>query len=441
MLSNIARGILAVAAAAVPYAGFSQPQGESFDETQRQFIETIAQEQRQNGPFSENLLEPLTALSLLYEENGEHALAAVAAQRALQVLRVNRGLRTFDQAPLIQVFIRNEEARGNVAAAWDLEQNLLALVKRHPDDVRAIPILREIGDRRMALLERYLGGQSPPEIALGCYYQFVDVEGGSCTSGNKHTVVQGILMDAWSSQLDAISVFLRHELYSSPELRELETQLLRSSFLYGNYGLGHASLRRLYGYDVANAAPPLTQLETLLQLADWDLLFGEIISAHEHYREAYELLEQQGTAAQASIERLFSPQQPIVLPTFLPSPLDVDAGDRDGFVVVAFDVTWHGNAKRVEILEANPEVTSEAKKRLVHLLSSTKFRPRIVAGDLPQSSRVVVRYDLSAQPDMRDDPRQEVLRRNIRHYRADVGLPRHFVEQLFSAQTVAAERD
>jgi hypothetical protein len=436
--NTIAGGALAVAAAAFPYVGFPQSLSEPAEDVLLQLAETMEREEQQNGPLSENLVDPLTTLGLVYQESGEHALALAALQRAMHVVRANRGLRSLDQAPLLRLSIRNEEARGNVAGAWELEQHLLDLVTRHPDDLRAIPIFREVGDRRMALLDRYLAGETPPEIVLGCYYQLVDVDEGSCTSGGKHAVVQGILMDAWSSYLDAISVYLRNELYASDALRELEMELLRSSYLYGNYGLGSASLERLWGYDIANSEPVLTQLEALVRLADWDLLFGRVTAAHRQYLHVYELLERQDKASTASIARLFSPEEPIALPTFLQTPLATDADDSFGAIDVAFDVTWHGNAKRVEILDATPNVTDDAKKQLMRLISWTRFRPKIVDGDIPQSSRVVLRHYLNPRTGVSDVPKDDVRRRNIRHYRADMGLSRHFIEDLPPAHSMVA---
>ena len=424
--NTIAGGIVAVAAAVFPYAGFAQPQSEPADDVLLELAAKIDREQRQNGLLSEGLIDPLTTLSLVYQESGDNALAIATLQRALQVVRANRGLHSFEQAPLLRLSIRNEEARGNVAGAWELEQHLLELAARHPSELRAVPIFREVGDRRIALLDRYLAGKSPPEIALGCYYQLVNVDEGSCTSGERHAVVQGVLMDAWSSYLDAISVYLRNELYASDALRELEMDLLRSSYLYGNYGLGSASLERLLGYDIANSEPMLTQLEALVRLADWDLLFGRITAAHRGYRDAY---EQHRKAAPASIAQLFSPEQPIALPTFLQSPLATETHDSVGAIDVAFDVTWHGSAKRVEILDAPANVPNEAKKQLIRLISWTRFRPRIVDGEIAQSSRVVLRYYLNAHPDVLDKPEYDVRRRNIRHYRAEMGLPRHFIEE------------
>src|SRR5690606_28772598 len=78
----------------------------------------------ENGPNSPELIEPLSALGALYQESGQHLLAASAIKRAREVLRIHHGLYTLDQAPLLQRLIASAEAIGDSEAAWDLEQQL-----------------------------------------------------------------------------------------------------------------------------------------------------------------------------------------------------------------------------------------------------------------------------------------------------------------------------
>jgi hypothetical protein len=394
--------ILMLAALAAPCAGFSQPVLESAvnDEQQRQTIEKIQDTQSAEGPNSASLIDPLAALGLLYRERGEHGLAAAALERAQGVVRFNYGLHSLDQAPLIEQLIRSEEARGNDAAAWDLEQELLDLARRSPDDLRTVPILHEIADKRMDVLRRYVAGEEfPPQIVLGCYYdvQPHNPDGPhSCQAGNKRDAIRSILTEAQNYYGAAINVFLRREFYSSDELREIEMELVRSSYRYGTYGVGADSLRRLLAYEVANSDPWLSRIDVLIQMADWDLLFENTNeSALKIYKEAYQQLKKKGIA-EASIEQLFSPKTPVVLPTFLPNPLvSVETQGATGFIDVAFDVTKYGESRRIKILDTRTKATDAAKDHLVRLIKRSRFRPRSTDGRFADSSRITVRYYLN----------------------------------------------
>ena len=150
------------------------------------------------------MIEPLTALSWLYEERGDYELALALIEELTQVIEVNYGLHTLDEAQLMRRSIRIERARGNAEAAWNEEQALLRLIRRrrHQTDARTIPILEEIADDRRAILARYLAGEFPPEIVLGCYYSewAYDANGNprrtGCNSGDRDTVIRALRREA-----------------------------------------------------------------------------------------------------------------------------------------------------------------------------------------------------------------------------------------------------
>lgn len=243
------------------------------DSRERQLLEHIEAVQAREGPYSPALLEPLESLALLYDESGDRDFALVALERALQVVRVNRGLHTLEQVPLVRQKIRHEEARGNHAEAWALEQGLLSLIRRHADDLRTAPMLRDIADRQMATLRGYLAGQKTPEVVLGCYYkQWPTTDGGSCTAGSRKTVVQGMLADAQRNYADAITVMLEHGLYGSEELRELEMQLLTGVELVrslyeqpGEYSMAMVPA----AFRADSIEPWRSRMGPLLELAGW----------------------------------------------------------------------------------------------------------------------------------------------------------------------------
>jgi tetratricopeptide (TPR) repeat protein len=376
----------------------------AYDDRQAEIVDDIRAEQTLNGVYSAALVEPLTALSFLYQESGDHTLAIAAIERALQVQRVNYGLRTLDQAPLIQQWIDNAERMGDVAMAWDLEQALIALVHRHPNDLRAVPILREFGDKRMDLLVRYAKGELPPQVVLGCYYDPVEdpfsIDRRVCHSGSRRVAIQAILREAQSYYRDAIRVMQRNDLYSSEELRELEMEVVRTSYLHGyDPGVGRRSLTRVLAYDVASNAPAETRVASLVQMADWDLMFAngrtENGAVLANYETAYRELEKAG-GSQTSIVETFSPETPVVLPAFLPSPLKgcEQAAESKSHIDVAFEIDKFGKSDRIKVVGSTDDVTNAAKRNLVRVIARSRFRPQFAAGQVAEDAPVVVRYCL-----------------------------------------------
>ncbi len=441
-----------------------------YAERQRQLLERIEGIQSQSGSYAPELLEQLEPLVLLYRESGEQTLALVTIERALQVVRANNGLYSLEQVPLIWQRIEAEEARGNDAEVWSLEQELLTLARRHSDDLRSVPVLHQMADRQMKVLGRVLDGETPPQVRYGCYYKtWPNDDIGSCESGSRRDVVRNMLADAQRNYADAIAVMLRNEEYASDELRELEMELLRGAdlirteyddarrgitgsriitrdeipvplvpgagaaeirepwrsrtapvrelakwefpyesagadqehFLFENearerrlrdpYHRGRQSLRRLYSYGAVSEGPPLRQATAIALMADWDLLFAHHGFAVDGYELARDMLVRAGEP-EASMTQLFAPPTPVVLPAFQPNPLARDeARSATGYIDVALVITKYGRGRDVEIRDAS-NATEDAQRRLVALLKTSRFRPRLTDNTFADESPVAFRY-------------------------------------------------
>jgi hypothetical protein len=130
-------------------------------------------------------------------------------------------------------------------------------------------------------------------------------------------------------------------------------------------------------------------------LADWDLLHsrsGNLTgSAVATYEQAYEFARERG-GAKAWIDKTFSPEIPIVLPTFWPNPLATEeTAESTGHIDVAFDVTKDGRSRRVEIVNTTSHATRADKNALIRLIKRSRFRPRVAGGRFGDDS-VLMRY-------------------------------------------------
>ena len=434
MVSRLGRQVLGLLSGiavlgAVPGTGFSQSESERV-----RIAEAIRAAEAKNGPRSADLIQPLTDLSQQYETEGRHALATAAVEQARQIVRANYGLHTLDQVSLIEQALENEQALGNLAMVEALEEELFDLARRHPADLRAVAIHRDLGARRMNLLRRFLAGEAPPEIypEVGWY------------SFTRDDVVSDLVSDAQSHYADAAAVLLRNDRYSSDELRDLELSIVRAGdvirqrnrpdtyalgyrqyelqartntlwdlagsvsshdadqrrqrvkYMATRYHLGRESYRRLIAYDETVSGPAPADGAALarrarahLDLADWDLLHSANGVALDEYARVHEMLSADGQA-EPLIEEIFAPPMPVVLPAFLPNPLETETSDRH--IDVTFEVTRYGEGRRVEILGATPDVSAAAKNELASLIKSSRFRPRVTDGEVARASLVVVRY-------------------------------------------------
>ena len=419
LLKTIAR-YLTLLVLVAPTASFSQGELDTFAEREQQIVEGIEQEQTLNGPFSAELISPLMELSLLYDEIGALVRAEEAIREVMTVIRANDGLESIEQAPLIRRLISRETERGNAVAAWDLEQDLLILASRNPDDIRSAGILREAGDKRMDVLRRYDTGEIPPEIILGCFYddslrqeqaykqgsypmQSVRIGPGpaNCTSGDRSQARRSLVESAQWHYRRALNVMFENGASSSNEIPELLMVLVRTSYLSSNVGLGVQSLNILLNYAVENSEGWLPQVEAHVLLADWDLLYASDLgtkyedSALATYQQAYDLLIEH-EISQEMIDEIFSPSIPITLPSFARNPLDSpETPESRGFIDVSFVITEAGKSKRIDVLDMTPNVVRAEERDLIRTIKYERFRPRVTDGRVAESEPIVVRYYLN----------------------------------------------
>jgi len=205
-------------------------------------------------------------------------------------------------------------------------------------------------------------------------------------------------IEPWRSRMAPVAELADWELPDPTASRLLESDasgnvVTRHLRLMDPYHRGRQSLRRLYAYGAASSGSSLSQADAFVQIADWDLLYSHNGQAVASYEVAHAMLERAG-APSASIEQLFAPPTPIVLPAFQPNPLARDAArDPTGHIDVAFEITKYGRGRAVEFLDA-ANAPENAKQRLLNLIRSNRFRPRLMDGEFADAAPVRMRYYL-----------------------------------------------
>jgi hypothetical protein len=410
-------GVCVLLTLAAPSTTLPQPAREQ--QKIAELLQRIQDIEARDGPSSEELIDPLTTLGRLHQEAGEPLQSAAAIQRAVDVVHVNQGLHTLDQAPLIRLLIGDAEAIGDARAAWDLEQELLSLASRHPDDIRTARILRETADRRLAVLDRYIAGREfPPEIKFGCYYGEPVFQGPvneGCGAGRSDVAQSNLFREAQDLYSRAVQILVRNERYPADDLETLVEDLIQKTYRYCprrvagpplrekppetiimpcNLAPSRRGLVSLVQWQAENGRAWPDGVETLVEIADLDLLYAHekvLEETLQEYRRVYELLAEQG--AHELIDRIFSPEIPVLLPAFAPNPLVPAREQRgDGYIEASFEIDKYGKSRHIRILGTTPDSTRALEKRLVQFISGSRFRPRVVEGKFADSAPVVVRY-------------------------------------------------
>jgi tetratricopeptide (TPR) repeat protein len=424
-----------------------------------ELLEAIAREETQNGLQSEALLDSWSELALLYQNRGDEAFAIAAIERARHIVRATKGLYSLEQAPLLRQLIDVSESVGDAAAAWENDQELLTLARRHPDDLRTVQILRESAERRMAFLGRYLAGEAPPEIELGCYGGWprmprdgssIANAGTGCRAHTRSDVVRAVSAETQRIYAEAIAVLVGRTAYASDELRDLEMGLLRSidvirTWRYANnsraVSLGDVppeiepwrswleamgALARLQvpnpsgltlkpgDVELKGGVDYLLARESLVRLYAYELAADASLArqVEAFVRIAdWDLLHSQNTVAlreyeqlhqlleqrgdRAALDQIFAPPVPVTLPALPFHPNPLMTAMSEEHIDIEFEINRFGKSSRIKVFDATANATDADKNNVVAVIRANHFRPRVTEGELARAARVVVRYYLS----------------------------------------------
>jgi len=331
------------------------------------------------------------------------------------------GVDSLAEAPAIQQLIRETRAQGNAEEAWNLEQGLLRLAFRHPDDLQSARILRDVGDIRLDIRARYNAEEFPPEIILGCYYnnslQSADAErrgsqpiasaavsdagNNTCATGSRRIAARALNAEAQSLYFESARIVQRSEAVAGDELPEILMKLLASSYRNLNYGMGRWSLESLLTHQETISASGLSKAQTLALMGDWDLLFVPHLgkkyseSAAATYQEAIALLAGNEIGEEA-INSIFSPQTPFLLPAFASNRLlSAQAANATGHIDVSFEIREDGRSARIKALDSSVNAPRTEQRELVNTIKNGRFRPIAENGQLVEAAPVTLRYYLN----------------------------------------------
>jgi hypothetical protein len=366
-----------------------------------ELVESIAAEQEREGQFSIGLRGYLVSLASLYQELGDHVAAIATLEKTRQIVRVNSGLSSLDQAELALLEIESLEAIGerNLAA---LERNaLLELARRHPTDLRVGAIYAAVADARVAAVERWLADRSERPIIFG---------------SDRRESVRGGLTAAQLNYVDALRATATNGSPGGPTIYELEHALMKTFYIQAQlpkvfFGpdvtpyrarkmldeVGSSSYERRVKYSSLLRRPVTEIASYLIELGDWHLLFREDEAGAAAYREARDVLIGAG-ASDEQIDALFMPGTTILVPVFAAQFVHSSAVlEYDGYFDVTIDLSAYGRSKGVRVTAqsspaASRGTTAAIMARLERYIARAQFRPRFVNGERVDSHRVALRY-------------------------------------------------
>ena len=365
----------------------------------------IADLEGDGGAWNDGLVEELTSLGTLLQQQGSHEEAIKVFDRAIHINRINLGLHTVEQVSAIESKIQSYLALDQWQDA-DLTFEYLYYIQRRAygtRDPRLIPVLNSIAEWNLRAF--HLGHGEALGMRLNNALMFWNA---AAIMVKTHfgpqderfvTYLRGI---ANSSYLLSRNPEMMADL-GRPQFRnEMEVNRVHlgqpSSYESKGFASGAQALNEILRYEIEKRDDVLALADAFTNLADWYLLFGRRRAAEEQYGKAWRLLANQPNA-DALHKAYFGRVVP--MPSFVgeqkkgyeldavrqtDEPLDSDYAD------LIFDVTDTGEVRDMRSLSAETEDNKNQLSRLRRVVRTSHFRPIIIDGVPQRSANNVFRY-------------------------------------------------
>lgn len=361
----------------------------------------IAEQENEAGPYDPALSELSFGLGNVLLHNHRYTEAISAYKRSMHLHRVNDGVYSPSQAPMLRGIIKSHIQLGQIKdASQNYRQLFWLYVKTYgKKDPRLIPLMSEIGQWH---LETYAQTGHQEDIyhlkaASRLYLSAIELTTENLGPSNLQLV--GPL-----NNLALTSYYFALHQRNYPDAWGNNAS---APFGYRSFGLSEETLRRgnlyLTGlksyqrtldiFENNPDAPIEGKAATYAQLGDWYLLFGYQDLAIESYLQAHSALngvEQEDVI----LKTLFgTPKMLPIVQKQTSTPSSVGGEKRstkpehddaslsiESYVKVAIDVTPEGKVTEIDILKTHPENSPELEARVKWNLHASTFRPRFSDG-------------------------------------------------------------
>lgn len=356
----------------------------------------------EGGPYADALAEPLTGLGRHYRQKGDMEQALRHYRRALHVVRVNDGLYSERQMPILRELLDAYRVSGDMEILdnrYDYYFRLYGNGRPPYTDVRLRAALAYLRWQREAV--RLEIGENESQRILALYHlndellQAVAADSSVALQWYRDLVLSQmrnlyLLEDRFAPTVQSIgtapSTPMFAEKWGQKDIDKTRLELLQRNAKSQGAGLLQALIDR-----TADSADDTALAGVYMELGDWYQWHGNDRRAGEQYQQVVQLLSQD--------------KRPDLLQQWLGQPMELpDNGafwqfrsDREGVhpvvVNIRYDVSARGRASNMQAGVSDPAdegVASRLKRKLRHI----RFRPRWVSGVAEPVSQVQRDYQL-----------------------------------------------
>ncbi|MEM8561761.1 MAG: hypothetical protein AAGF57_05980 [Pseudomonadota bacterium] len=368
---------------------------------EKRFLNHLHGLEGEGGPYSDALAEPLTDLARHHRQQGDLASARKAYQRALHVVRVNDGLYSERQVPILQELFELYRVSGDMEtldARYDYFFRLYGGGEPPFNRVRLGAALEYIRWQREAI--RLQLSDSKTKRLLEIYTLNRDLL--EAVAGDSD-VDQDLYRDLVLSQLR--NFYLIQSRFETKEELQETGPSIRMAATWGETEdlnqhrmevIQRRSLRRgreLLEQLIASTPAEDTQAvaRAYLELGDWNQWNDKTEEALAAYVEVERLLRD--SDRDTLLQKWLGEPRELPANGAFWQPVVRPPGETPVLVAANFDVLPKGRADNIETIPATEEQEREASK-VRRYLRNTRFRPRIADGEAHSTAQLARQYEV-----------------------------------------------
>ena len=341
-----------------------------------------------DGPYASGLTDPLAGVAQIYKQRGQYDEAIESYRRALHVIRVNDGLKSERQLPLLKDLMAIYRIVGDGQALDDAYHYYFNIHGNgHPPYTEAsiAANLEYMAWQREAFGVK-IGGKAQSRVrAVQAYLRNAQMI--------EEMAAQPSLNVDWYEQI-VMSQMANLYMVMGEDLEEHVSVGMPSGVMYGSEAQSEAFVRERISViqgsgenigrkliqsliDRRQESPATKRAALYLELGDWNQWNGSLRRANEAYAIVETLLSGEGENE--------------LLANWLAEPMELPderalwrsaAGlsrEQHPVMTARYDVSEKGNVRNVSVSHSG-ESTDWPANRLKRLLRETHFRPRFAGG-------------------------------------------------------------
>ena len=361
------------------------------------YEQMLEQLEYDGGAWSAQIAEELSTLGNMLYEQGDYEQSIEVFDRAVHVNRVNYGLYSTQQIPLVERIVESHIALGQWQQA-DQQQQYAFYVQSKAYGARD-PRMAEVFENlaRWNIASFFRGIDPDPSARLLETYMLFRAAANTVAFhfGTADPRYVSLLRDV----AGASDMVTRYTPSGTVTATATNPNIRRVSEFVGvpndqvrvPNGGGEGALLRILEFYSDDDRPAtqenlMLRVRALAELGDWYMMEQRRQAALDAYADAWNLLltmEEGSVLAQQFFDRI------VFLPTF--SRFDEeqreafqaspDFGARQGYVDISFDVSRYGRAGNFSILAVEPAGMARVDMMAINHLRSLTVRPRVEAGE------------------------------------------------------------